>query len=550
MSTILDEPPSTRLAWPPFSARLAWLVALLVIELLILTISFDTEVAIRHGGRWAAVLGQAHHVPTIAVAVAMATVLLGGGRLRDELGGLAPPEYRPGQTLALLVGHLAAFGGFAAVTAFVLGGDLVTSAYPGGWIAAWAALGMLSMALWGAVALPMELWAPLLRRVAGVLFAGAVVGLAAWVAGLLTIRAWRPLGQSTLWTARGLLGLMTPDVVCDPARFIIGTRKFQVEIAPECSGYEGIGLVWAFLGAYLWFFRQRLRFPHALLLIPLGTVVIWLTNAARIAALVAVGTWVSEDIAAGGFHSQAGWLAFNAVALGLVLVSRRTRFFAKEGPAVDRQAVLSPTVAALAPLFSIVAVTMISGAFTVGFDVYYPLRVLAAAGTLYYFRGAYAEIRRIPSWQAVAVGAATFAVWMALEPLHHLGGANTALAVGLAQLPKAGAMAWLTFRVVGSVITVPIAEELAFRGYLIRRLVASDFTTVRPGQFTWLSFVISSMLFGALHGRWLAGTLAGMAYALALYRRGEIVDAIVAHATTNALIAGLVLATGNWSLWS
>ncbi len=306
MSTILDEPPSTRLAWPPFSARLAWLVALLVIELLILTISFDTEVAIRHGGRWAAVLGQAHHVPTIAVAVAMATVLLGGERLRHEMDGLAAPEHRPGQGLVLLVGHLAAFGVFAAVTAIVLGGDLDKSAYQGLWIVAWAALGMLSMALWGAVALPMELWLPLLRRITAVLLAGAGVGLAAWAAGLLTLRAWEPLGQSTLWTVRGLLGLMGCDVVCDPAGFLIGTRKFQVDIAPQCSGYEGIGLVWAFLGAYLWFFRQRLRFPHAWLLIPLGTVVIWLANAARIAALVAIGTWVSEDIAAGGFHSQAG----------------------------------------------------------------------------------------------------------------------------------------------------------------------------------------------------------------------------------------------------
>jgi len=242
--------------------------------------------------------------------------------------------------------------------------------------------------------------------------------------------------------------------------------------------------------------------------------------------------------------------AFNAVALGLVLVSQRASLFAKADPADDRQAVESPSVAALAPLLSIVAVTMIAGAFTVGFDAYYPLRVLAAAGTLYYFRGAYAGIRHIPSWQAVAVGAATFAVWMALEPVAPPAGATSALALELAPLPKAGAMTWLAFRVVGSVITVPIAEELAFRGYLIRRLVASDFTTVRPGQFTWLSFVISSMLFGALHGRWLAGTLAGMAYALALYRRGEIVDAIVAHATTNALIAGFVLVTGSWSLWS
>ena len=135
-------------------------------------------------------------------------------------------------------------------------------------------------------------------------------------------------------------------------------------------------------GAYLWFFRERLRFPQAWLLIPLGTVVIWLANVVRIAALVAIGTWVSADIAAGGFHSQAGWLAFNAVALGLVLVSRRMRFFAKDDQAVDRQAVVSPTVAALAPLLSIVAVTMITAAFSSGFDVYYPLRVVAAAGAL------------------------------------------------------------------------------------------------------------------------------------------------------------------------
>jgi membrane protease YdiL (CAAX protease family) len=53
-----------------------------------------------------------------------------------------------------------------------------------------------------------------------------------------------------------------------------------------------------------------------------------------------------------------------------------------------------------------------------------------------------------------------------------------------------------------------------------------------------------------LHGRWLAGTLAGMVYALALYRRGKLVDPVLAHAITNALIAGYVLTTGTWSLWA
>jgi hypothetical protein len=37
---------------------------------------------------------------------------------------------------------------------------------------------------------------------------------------------------------------------------------------------------------------------------------------------------------------------------------------------------------------------------------------------------------------------------------------------------------------------------------------------------------------------------------LALYRRRELFDAVVAHATTNALIVLTVFMTGNWSLWS
>ena len=112
------------------------------------------------------------------------------------------------------------------------------------------------------------------------------------------------------------------------------------------------------------------------------------------------------------------------------------------------------------------------------------------------------------------------------------------------------AVVWLIARVLGSVVVIPLAEELAFRGYLLRRLVAADFRTVSPDRLTGVAFVISSMAFGALHGRWLAGTLAGVCYALAFCRRGRIGDAVLAHATTNALIAGDVLATGAWSLWS
>jgi CAAX prenyl protease-like protein len=75
--------------------------------------------------------------------------------------------------------------------------------------------------------------------------------------------------------------------------------------------------------------------------------------------------------------------------------------------------------------------------------------------------------------------------------------------------------------------------------------------SLKCGWFSWLSFAITSVLFGLMHGQaWLPGTLAGMAFALALRRRGQLLDAVVAHATANGLLAAYVLLTGNWAMWS
>ena len=112
------------------------------------------------------------------------------------------------------------------------------------------------------------------------------------------------------------------------------------------------------------------------------------------------------------------------------------------------------------------------------------------------------------------------------------------------------AAVWVCFRVLGSVLLVPLAEELAFRDYVMRKLVARDFENVPLGHFTWYAFLISSVLFGLLHGRWIAGSLAGMGYALALTRRGQLADAVLAHMTTNACIAVYVLSHNAWALWS
>jgi CAAX prenyl protease-like protein len=120
----------------------------------------------------------------------------------------------------------------------------------------------------------------------------------------------------------------------------------------------------------------------------------------------------------------------------------------------------------------------------------------------------------------------------------------------LASLPSASRIVWIVFRVAAAVVTVPVAEELAFRGYLARRILSRDFSEVPFARLTLVSIGWSSIAFGVLHGQhWLVGIVAGLAFAAILRSRGRMGDAVVAHAVANLLLAAWVLARGDWGLW-
>jgi CAAX prenyl protease-like protein len=183
------------------------------------------------------------------------------------------------------------------------------------------------------------------------------------------------------------------------------------------------------------------------------------------------------------------------------------------------------------------------------------VRVVCVAAVLFYLRRSYAWREWRVSPVAVAIGAVAFAAWMVLTHVTtDASGAHVAPPNSQQfdpyQLGQPSAALWLLCRVIGSVVTVPIAEELFFRGFVIRRCIAEDTESVPEGQFSWFSVLASSAAFGFLHGdAWLAGIVAGMLFAAALYGRRRLCDAVVAHATTNALLSGYVLATGSWSQW-
>jgi CAAX prenyl protease-like protein len=142
------------------------------------------------------------------------------------------------------------------------------------------------------------------------------------------------------------------------------------------------------------------------------------------------------------------------------------------------------------------------------------------------------------SWAAPAVGLAIAGLWLL-----------TATPAPAPEVAEAESAVWLVFRVIGSVLLVPVCEELMFRGYLLRRLQAADFSSISAKAWTPFALVASSVVFGVLHDRWIAATVAGLAYAVLSVRTGRLSEAIVAHAVTNGCIAAWVLGTGDWSHW-
>jgi exosortase E/protease (VPEID-CTERM system) len=529
------------------SIRWFCLAALLVVEVLWGTNVLSTPDSTTDSGLLALLVWHGSWLLDFSLAMAAATLLIMGRRLRAILGSLAQQSgYRWWPWLVLhVVGTIA----LLRVSWPVLGPVANPASATVPWLIVWLVLAILAVVALLLAAAPAARWRQLARTEWRALLAGGVAGIAAWGGGLLAQGAWDQLTGITLWSVQWVLSTLTSDVYYNYSAAQVGTSSFVVEIDQSCSGYEGVALVLVFVAIYLWLFRSELRFPRALLLFPVGVFAIWIANVLRIATLILIGDAISPEIALGGFHSQAGWIGFITVALGLIVLSHRHLLAPS---AVDhRDGIPGHSTLALAligPLLAQLAFTMVASAFSVGFAWLYPLGVIATGAVLWHFRSSYRAIDLRISWQAVGIGVLVFALWVVLVPHDDAGGIM--LPGMLAQLPPWMAGGWLLFRIVGSVVTVPVAEELAFRGYLIRKLVSRDFENVRPGHFTWLSFVVSSLLFGLLHDSWIAGTLAGAGFALALYRRGQLGDAIVAHITANALIACTVLALGRWGLWA
>jgi CAAX prenyl protease-like protein len=187
----------------------------------------------------------------------------------------------------------------------------------------------------------------------------------------------------------------------------------------------------------------------------------------------------------------------------------------------------------------------------------YAIRFVVVFGVLIWLaRGVIPrKISSLPG--SVALGVAVFFIWVGPDVIWPAYRQSWLFNNGLAGSPKSSLaagtkvnVAFIIFRVLASVVNVPLLEELFWRGWLMRWLIAKDFQKVPLGAYTAQSFWLVAVLFAAEHGSyWDVGLATGIIYNWWMIRIRSLADCIVAHAVTNACLAAYVLTRDEWQYW-
>jgi exosortase E/protease (VPEID-CTERM system) len=507
--------------------RAGLLLAIAVSEILLATLLFKFE---HHDSTWVTLVYSVNQLARASFLAVCAFAIIAWPK-RGLIAQYWTEEMQYARLPLALGFNLAVFA--LAMLAKMHLSSLAPEAVAPVWYWAYPAAILVSGISLALVLAPLGFWRRLVASFPGEVLLSVAVAVLAAALAVLSKEGWSSLSTGTLALSYWLLRLYEADVFIDTSTASLGVDDFHVQIIAACSGYEGIALVATFLAVFLVAFRRHLRFPQALILFPIAIAASWFLNSIRIAALVSLGAHVSPQMALDGFHSWAGWIAFIAIAAATMFGATRSKFLwrspdCREQPAVVRN---DDALELLSPLIALLLAGIIAGAMK-PFDQWaYAVKVAAIGAVLLCFWRYYARYLAVPSLLAVGVGAFVGIVWQATEPGAPV---TTELVQWFSGLSLGWAALWLLLRGLGSVVLVPIAEELAFRGYLLRFL--SSTPRLSPYVSALLALVVSSLAFGLLHERWLAATLAGLAYGLLVQKTGRLHDAIAAHMVSNMVL--------------
>ena len=125
-------------------------------------------------------------------------------------------------------------------------------------------------------------------------------------------------------------------------------------------------------------------------------------------------------------------------------------------------------------------------------------------------------------------------------------------------------------RLISAGLLVPVFEELMVRGFAFRLALQWDrerqkkndaplhtalheqsINDLDSAQWSWAAVIISTLVFMIGHAvsEWPAAVVYGLLLCFLLIKQKDLLSCIVAHGTTNILLAIYVVLTGSWHLW-
>lgn len=213
-------------------------------------------------------------------------------------------------------------------------------------------------------------------------------------------------------------------------------------------------------------------------------------------------------------------------------------------------------IAYILPMAIFLIITSAAAQWPAAFPLFYAAKTVLTAIALVVLWKHYTPIRWNHAWLGVIVGVVGIVQWIALQlllqkhfALFRPGGESFN---PLTFFQNAAARdAFIAVRIAGAVLVVPVMEELFWRDYLWRQIIApNDFKLARVGEWSLSAFLIVAGAFATVHGNWWATAIvwALLIGALLLYTK-SLGACIIAHAVANLLLAVYVLKTHDWSFW-
>ena len=197
----------------------------------------------------------------------------------------------------------------------------------------------------------------------------------------------------------------------------------------------------------------------------------------------------------------------------------------------------------------------VKGVLPRAYEISYVLKTVVVAAMLWRFRHAYTRIRWSFWWLGVLVGVVGVFQWVGmqlfLQRFELFQPSGEPFDPTKACASPASLYGFVAVRLIGAVLVVPVMEELFWRDFLWRQILApNDFKLADVGEWGWAPFLGVAVAFAVVHGNWWLTSIvwALMIGALLVYTK-SLGACIVAHAVTNLLLGVYVLVRRDWAFW-